>query len=70
MPPDPTVPEDPEYVKMLQNREPVIGNQSGHEVQANREKIQLENFDGDSLKFRRWATAVQLRFQHWALRNQ
>ncbi len=51
MPPDPTVPNDPKYVKMLQNREQVIGNQSGREVQANREKIHLENFDGDSSKF-------------------
>ncbi len=58
MPPDLNVPEDPKYVKMIQNREQVIGNQSGREVQANRENIKLENFNGDSSKFRRWANSV------------
>ncbi len=58
MPPDPTMPEDSEYLKMVQNWEPAIGSQSSHEIQAKRENIKLENFDGDSSKFRCWATAI------------
>ncbi len=60
MPPDPSFEQDPEFLTLQAGAE---GNR------VNREKIKLDNFAGDSSKFRHWATAMYSYIFNTGLQN-